>query len=136
MEPSETASTSRSPILKLFATLCSFRDSLGRLPRHVAAEVRRVCPRGERRVLLAGAADGGALAVAGQDQRVVGESVQPLLDRGDGLLQLPGAVRVAGATGKERIAAYQVPPHQEAAAPRRVSRRVDYRDAVPAGGDL
>src|SRR3990170_7098684 len=98
MEPSESASTSRSPILKLFATLCSCSGS-GRLPRHVAAEVRRVSSRGVDGVLLAGAADGRPLAVAGKDQRVVGESVQPLPDGGDGLPQLTRVVGVAGAPG-------------------------------------
>src|SRR3972149_6135352 len=133
MKPSETTSTSRSPILKLFATLCSC-SGLGRLPRHVAAEVRRVSSRGVDGVLLAGAADGGAFAVAGQDYGVVGEGVQPLPDGGDGLLELIGAVGVAGTSGKQGVAADQVPPDQETAAPRRVSRRVDHRQAQRARG--
>src|SRR3990172_1749696 len=129
MKPSETTSTSRSPILKLLATHFSF-SGLGRLPEHIAAKVRRVATRGEGGVLLARAADGGAFAVAGQDYSVVGQRVQPLPDGGDGLLELLGAIGVAGAAREQVVAGDEVATHQEAAAPRRVSRRMDHHDAV------
>src|SRR3990170_6031560 len=56
---------------------------LGRLPRHVAVEVRRMGAGGEGGVLPAGSADGGVVAVAGEDDGGIGKGIQAFVDGGD-----------------------------------------------------
>ena len=88
--------------------------------------------RGEDGVLLSGLLDGGVVAVAGEDESIAGERVQPLGDGGDVLLQPLGAVGVAGAAGEPRGAGDEVTVDQEAAASGCVPRRVDHQQAQPA----
>src|SRR3990172_7548717 len=106
------------------------------LPEDIAAEVRRVGPRGEDGVLGSGAADGGVGPVAGTDDSIIGQDVELAHNGVDLLPQILGRVAMPWATGEQGVAGYQVAPVREAEAARGVARGVEYPPEQPADGYL
>jgi hypothetical protein len=77
-------------------------------------------------------ADGGVVAVSGQDERAVREVVQSLGDRLDGLLEIAGALGSPGPAWKEDVAREENSSREVAGAARGVTGRVQSPDCTAA----
>ena len=100
-------------------------NPLTRRPGDVAVEVGVVGARGEIGVLDLAGGDGRLVAVAGPDRRVIGERVEPSLNRFDLLQQVRVRLSASGPAGEERVADEGVLAPEVGRARGRVSGVVD-----------